>query len=247
MDVLKLTPLVMEENGALGIIGKGSVAVMVNDKMLRISGEDLAAYLKSIPSNTIESIEVITVPPSKYSAEGNSGILNIKLKKVIHDYWSASIRSVYTQSTYPTENLGVGFNYQKKKLSISSNASMNDGSSASIERPLILYTTQNWKSESNRRSYSKLYNARLQADYKMSDKLTIGTQAFYNNSRPHATDQSSTSIEQKNNWICRLFAYWKWLPTCQDRQFGVKSQFDVCIGKRRSAHRSRPRLLPKPQ
>ncbi|NML39997.1 TonB-dependent receptor [Chitinophaga sp. G-6-1-13] len=197
LDVLKVTPLVMAENGNLGIIGKGSVAVMVNDKMLRIGGDDLAAYLRSIPSNAIESIEVITMPPSKYSAEGNSGILNIKLKKVINDYWSASIRSVYTQATYPTENLGIGFNYQKRKLSLSSNASMTEGSGAFTERPRILYATQNWESESKRRSYTKLYNARLQADYKISEKLTVGAQAFYNNSRPHTVDNTSTSIEQK--------------------------------------------------
>lgn len=199
LDVLKVTPMVMAENGALGIIGKGSVSVMVNDKMLRISGEDLAAYLRSIPSGNIESIEVITMPPSKYSAEGNSGILNIKLKKVVNDYWSASIRSVYTQATYATGNLGLGFNYQKRKLSLSTNASMTEGSSASIERPRILYATQNWESKSNRRNYTKLYNARLQADYTMSDKLTIGAQAFYNNSRPHANDQTSTRIEGKTS------------------------------------------------
>lgn len=194
MDVLRVTPLVKAENGVLSIIGKGTVSVMVNDKILRMSGEDLSAYLRSIPSNNIESIEVITVPPSKYSSEGNAGMLNIKLKKLVNDYWSASVRSVYTQGTYATISPGIGFNYQKNRLSLYTNANMTNGSSSFTERPEVHYATQKWISESKRRSYTKLYNARIQADYKMSEKLTVGAQVSYNNSRPKAPDRSSTHI-----------------------------------------------------
>jgi hypothetical protein len=41
----------------------------------------LNAYLKSIQSSDVDSIEIITQPSSKYDAAGNAGIVNIKLKK----------------------------------------------------------------------------------------------------------------------------------------------------------------------
>lgn len=201
MDVLKVTPLVMAENDALSIIGKGSVAIMVNDKILRISGDDLTSYLRSIPSESIESIEVITVPPSKFSAAGNAGILNIKLKKIVNDFWSASARSIFTQTTHPTINLGAGFNYKKDRLSLYSSLNMTEGSVLFIEKPHIAYNTQDWNTISKKRSFSKYYNGRIQADYKVSEKLSVGAQAFLNDNRPHANDNTITNIMQKTGFL----------------------------------------------
>jgi len=201
MDVLKVTPLVMAENDALSIIGKGSVTVMVNDKILRISGDDLTSYLRSIPSGSIESIEVITVPPSKFSAAGNAGILNIKLKKIVNDFWSASIRSIFTQTTHPTINLGAGFNYKKDRLSLYSSLNMTEGSVLFTEKPQIAYNTQDWNTISKKRNYSKYYNGRIQADYKISEKLSVGAQAFFNDNRPHANDITITNIIQRTGLL----------------------------------------------
>ncbi len=201
MDVLKFTPLVMAENDALSIIGKGSVTIMVNDKILRISGDDLTSYLRSIPSESIESIEVITVPPSKFSAAGNAGILNIKLKKIVNDFWSASARSIFTQTTHPTINLGAGFNYKKDRLSLYSSLNMTEGSVLFIEKPHIAYNTQDWNTISKKRSFSKYYNGRIQADYKVSEKLSVGAQAFLNDNRPHANDNTITNIMQKTGLL----------------------------------------------
>ncbi|MFC3354591.1 outer membrane beta-barrel family protein [Sphingobacterium zeae] len=201
MDVLKVTPLVMAENDALSIIGKGSVAIMVNDKILRISGDDLTSYLRSIPSESIESIEVITVPPSKFSAAGNAGILNIKLKKIVNDFWSASARSIFTQTTHPTINLGAGFNYKKDRLSLYSSLNMTEGSVLFTEKPHIAYNTQDWNTISKKRSFSKYYNGRIQADYKVSEKLSVGAQAFLNDNRPHANDNTITNIMQKTGLL----------------------------------------------
>ncbi|MEN5057835.1 outer membrane beta-barrel family protein [Sphingobacterium kitahiroshimense] len=201
MDVLKVTPLVMVENEALNIIGKGSVTVMVNDKILRISGDDLTSYLRSIPSGSIESIEVITVPPSKYSAAGNAGILNIKLKKMVNDFWSASIRSIYTQTTHPTINLGAGFNYKKNRFSLYSSLNMTEGSVLFTEKPHISYSAQDWKTISKKRSFTQLYNGRVQAEYKISEKLSVGAQAYLNNSRPHSNDQTLTNITQRTGLL----------------------------------------------
>jgi hypothetical protein len=193
-DVLSVTPMISTQSESLSIIGKGSVGLMVNDRLIKLSGDDLVSYLKSIPSNTIESIEVITNPPAKYSAEGNSGLINIKLKKVRNDYWSASIRTIYTQTTYSTGNIGVNFDYQKKKFSLSSSSSFTDGSKLATERPSVFYNDEKWIGESKRRDYTKFYNGRVLAEYKVSDKLIFGTQAFYTHSTPNSRDNSLTGV-----------------------------------------------------
>jgi len=95
LDALKVTPGIQVQNNQIGMIGKSGLAVMINDRILNLSGDDLINYLKSIKSDDIQSIEVITTPPAKYDAEGNSGIINIKLKKAAPNSWSASISGAY--------------------------------------------------------------------------------------------------------------------------------------------------------
>lgn len=97
LDALKLTPRIKVQNDEISMIGKGSVAVLINDRIVPMSGTDLATYLKSLNAEDIKSIEVISNPPAKYSAEGNSGLVNIVFKKSKNDAWNASLRSIYQQ------------------------------------------------------------------------------------------------------------------------------------------------------
>lgn len=81
-DALATTPLIkVDDNSGVSIAGKSGVAVMINERMLNLSGSELITYLKSLRSENIEKIEVITTPPAKYEAQGNSGLINIVLKK----------------------------------------------------------------------------------------------------------------------------------------------------------------------
>ena len=62
-EALKLTPMLRVTENNISIIGKGSVAIMINEKMLHLNGSSLISYLKSLRSDDIERIEVITTPP----------------------------------------------------------------------------------------------------------------------------------------------------------------------------------------
>src|SRR5690625_1496492 len=97
LDILKITPRIKVQNDQISMIGKNSMAVMIDERLVQLSASDLANLLKTIRWDEIKSIEVITNPPARYSAEGNSGIINIVTKKQRQDAWNATIRSVYQQ------------------------------------------------------------------------------------------------------------------------------------------------------
>ena len=81
LDVLRHTPSVRLDNkGNLSLSALGNAAVYVNGKRIRLQGETLTAYLRTIPSSNIASITTSTNPNASYDSEGASGIIDIKLK-----------------------------------------------------------------------------------------------------------------------------------------------------------------------
>lgn len=81
-DILKNVPSVnVDMDGNLSLRGKSNVTLLVDGKPSSMFGNDPQTALQSIPASSIESIEVITNPSSKYEAQGMNGIINIILKK----------------------------------------------------------------------------------------------------------------------------------------------------------------------
>src|SRR5690625_993436 len=174
LDILKITPRVKVQNDQISMIGKSSMSVMIDDRLVQLSANDLTNFLKTLRWDEIKSIEVITSPPARYSAEGNSGIINIVTKKQRQDAWNATIRSVYQQASYATGLVGAGLNFKKNKVTLSSNINYSNGSNAPVENYEIDYTNLFWKEQNKRRNFSKSISARIGLDYQITDKISTG-------------------------------------------------------------------------
>src|SRR5690606_38319429 len=80
-DLLANVPsLQVDMEGSVSLRGSG-VRILIDGKPSAMGGGDITQLLQSMPANSIERIEVISNPSSKYDAEGQSGIVNIILKK----------------------------------------------------------------------------------------------------------------------------------------------------------------------
>ena len=81
-EVLDAVPSVqVDGEGKVSFRGNENVAVQINGRPSPIQGAQLGTYLKSLPANIIERIEVIPNPSAKYDPEGMAGIINIVLKQ----------------------------------------------------------------------------------------------------------------------------------------------------------------------
>jgi len=118
-QALALAPLVRVDENGISIIGKGSVTVMVNDRLLPLSGADLISYLRSLRSDDISRIEIITTPPARFEAQGNSGIINIILKKPAYAGWNGNISHSTMIRTYVSVFNNASVNYRSARLSAS--------------------------------------------------------------------------------------------------------------------------------
>jgi len=71
LELLRKSPGVMvDKDNNLSVSGKNGVQVFIDGRPTPLSGTDLAEYLKTIQSSSIESIEIISNPSAKYEAAG---------------------------------------------------------------------------------------------------------------------------------------------------------------------------------
>jgi iron complex outermembrane receptor protein len=124
MDVLERSPGVnVDQNDNITLRGRSGVIIMVDGKPTPMTGADLANYLKGLPSSTIERIDIITNPSAKYDAAGNSGIIDIRMKKDQRLGVNGTFTTGYGQGVYPKANMGGTFNYRNKKINLFGNYS----------------------------------------------------------------------------------------------------------------------------
>ncbi|MFP3834325.1 TonB-dependent receptor domain-containing protein [Chryseobacterium sp. SIMBA_028] len=169
---------VNENQGLISITGKSTVSVMVNGRMLNLSGTALFNYLKSIRSENIAKIEVITTPPAKYEAQGNSGIINIILKKNPNMGFSGNINSNFIQRSYFGFNSNGSLNYQTDRFTSSLKLTYYNSAKRSNENEMILGASQNY-SNSIRKDMWKELTPHLNISYKISKNSQIGFEYIY--------------------------------------------------------------------
>lgn len=119
LELLEKSPGVSVDNdGNISLKGKQGVLILIDGKPTYMSPTDLAAFLKNMQSSNLSQIEIMTNPPAKYDAAGNSGIINIKTKKGNIKGMNGTANAGYTQGYYSRFNGGTDLNYRNNKLNL---------------------------------------------------------------------------------------------------------------------------------
>ncbi|MFK7048534.1 hypothetical protein FLACOL_01945 [Flavobacterium columnare] len=194
LEALKVTPSIRVQNDAISMVGKSAMRLMVDGKLMPITGEELINYLKTVRATDIKSIEVITTPPAQYDAEGNSGLVNIILKKAKANSWSSTLTTGYKFTTYGIGTLGGNFNYQKDKLSFVASLNHSRGASKGIELGKVDYPQYIWKTDGNGKYYTNSLSSRIGLDYQVTKNWNVGFQYLGSLSKPDVEDDSYTTL-----------------------------------------------------
>jgi len=119
LDILERSPgVVVDQNDAISLRGRSGVIVMIDGKPNPMSGADLSNFLRNLPSNSIDRIELITNPSAKYDAAGNAGIIDIRLKKDKNLGTNGSFSANYGQGVYPKAGAGLMLNHRNRKVNV---------------------------------------------------------------------------------------------------------------------------------
>lgn len=201
INALSVAPGVIVQNGNISMLGKGSSRVMVDDRLIELSGEELVNYLNSIAADDIKSIEVITNPPSKYDAAGNGGLINIILKKGKRNSWRNSTTFSYNQNTYNFYTLRNNFFYNKNKFRFTVSASGVVGDIRTLGDLDIDFTDGPWKLRGEGNEQKDDLSGRITMDYDITDKVTIGLQYQGNTSDPDRGYKNTTTTFDNSNTL----------------------------------------------
>jgi hypothetical protein len=184
VDLLRKVPGVIIQHDDIKILGQQGVKVLINGKNQKMSGQELLMLLKTYQASQIDKIEVISIPPSQYDAEGSAGILNIRLKKIPNDFIGATLNYAYSYDKYHDNELNMGVNYNKKKLKTSLNA--NGFWSKTRYRESNIEDFGNFNKRGNTSDAvtdNHTYNLRGNMEYQFSERFSLGTFVTYNRSK----------------------------------------------------------------
>jgi len=223
LDVLEKSPgISVDKDGNISLKGKEGVIVLIDGRQTYLGGPDLANYLRSLNANQMDQIEIMTNPPAKYDASGNSGIINIKIKKNRELGYNGSVNASYGQGIYPKYNEGLNLNFRKNKLNLFTNLGHNYSqnlSTLSIQRNFRNINTKDilshFEQEANNKTVSKSYNAKLGLDYFASKNTTLGivftgflndrkgrnnNLTYISDSNGNPAKQTKAKLDNKQQW-----------------------------------------------
>lgn len=206
LEVLEKSPgVTVDKDGNISLKGKQGVIVLLDGRPTYMSSEDLANMLRGMNANQLDQIEIMTNPPARFDASGNSGVINIRTKKIKTKGFNGNVNTSYAQGVYPKASIGTNLNYRINKLNIFGNYNYSYRKAYqqfSILRNFIHPTTKNITGSFDQRAYMpdsrNAHSGKIGIDYTISKRTTaaltlngFGTKMEYdNNSTSMLTDGS---------------------------------------------------------
>ena len=203
LEVLQKSPgVTVDRDNNITLRGKQGVLVTINNKQQYMSAQDIAIMLETMPAENISNIEIITNPSAKYDAEGNSGIINIQLKKNENLGVNGQFTGSARKGKKFSYNTGLNLNFRSEKINIYGGGSRYDWASfqdLDINRIIPFgggETAFDLNTFMDRKGVN--YDAKLGLDYSPSNRTTIGILTKYNGGNRVQNNDNMTYISGDN-------------------------------------------------
>lgn len=201
LDVLQVTPGVIVSEESIGMLGKNKISFYMNGRKLNMSDKELLTYLKSLSSSDLASIEVMTTPPAKYSAEGDAGIINFVTKKKAQDYLGGNLTNTLSVKEKVYDDLSANLQFNKNKIQAYMNLGGGFGDAFYKNVQTTEYPTEIWERTQKMTKSNKFFDSTVGLDYKLNDNTTIGFIGGFLAIHPDAKYDVNTIKRTESNTI----------------------------------------------
>ncbi|MBL0745521.1 TonB-dependent receptor [Chryseolinea lacunae] len=130
LDVLERSPgiTVNRQSGGMSMNGKSGIQVMLNGKLQRLPLSTVIQQLEGVSAGSVDKIELISNPSSRYDAEGDAGIINIVTKKNTDEglHGTATVGLGFSDvSGYVKPTGSTTLHYKRNDVALQASYSMN--------------------------------------------------------------------------------------------------------------------------
>ncbi len=207
LEVLQKSPgVTVDNNDNISLKGKSGVLILIDGKPTYLANDDLAVMLKSMASDQVNRIEIMTTPPARYEASGNAGVINIVLRKDKRMGANGSIRGSFGQGKRPDAGGGINLNYRQNKTNVFGNYDYDWRKSVED-----LFIKRNFRqngiissvftSNSDIEFIGKTHRYKIGVDYDINDKNTFGVIFNGMNSENSHYGANTTRISNGENVV----------------------------------------------
>jgi len=151
-----------------------------------------------MPASNIQKVEIITNPSARWDAAGNSGILNIIMKKNRMNGFNGSANINFGQGRYARYGTALSLNYKKDRMSLYFNYAYSNRKAFNnlmIDRRFYDDGTlvETYMTDNYIRLPFNTHNPRLGIDYSLSDKTTVSLLgvSMSNDYRPNTSNHTT--------------------------------------------------------
>ena len=209
LEMLNKLPGVVVDDESISLNGNSDVTLMINGQRRTMTMNQAMAILRTIPSNTIESVEIITGNSVKYDASGGGGIINVITKKSIQDGYNVSLTNTLTIDDYTRSRHSIYANMKAGKFTFFTSLAFNNSYSYYTRNATSTYNynttsptvvTEELKGVTHSLSPSLVGGANY--DISKKHRLGFNVSSYFENSdgeRNRATNFTSANYIQLND------------------------------------------------
>lgn len=180
-EILEKTPgLFIDQDGNIYISSTTPATVYINGRQMKLSAADIASLLKSLPPNSIEKIEILRTPSSKYEASSSGGVVNVVLKKGVKIGLTGQVYAGAQQGRYGNQYIGGNISNNNGATTIYLNAGINNRNyyeELTSDRFLTADTALRQFSKTYRNQQSGY--AGYGINHELNEKLEIGWDGYF--------------------------------------------------------------------
>jgi hypothetical protein len=198
----KIPGMFVDQDGNIYLNSTTPATIYINGRDQKMSTADMATLLKSLPPNSIASIEILRTPSARYDASGSGGIVNVILKKGVRIGLTGSVNAGFNQGNYGNRFIGLNLNNSDGKLSTYINLQYSRRNTfEEIKTDRIFATDSLLSQDAFTRYAANTYYFGYGLGYQLNKKWDVGYDGriTLNSSKNRSTNQSEIKEISTNN------------------------------------------------
>lgn len=199
VDLLKSAPGVWMQEDNISVNGNSGTKVYVNDRELKLEGDQLITYLRNLRAEDISKIEVVPQSGADFDADSSAGIILITLKRRRNDGLLGSVSYSYSGGEYTSfHNPYLNLDYNSGGLNLYGSGWVNVGDNLSVAEESTAFLGRDMRLESLSRQEEQAFHwgGKVGALYEFNARHSVGAEFEYWHNGSDEQTPSTTSVDQ---------------------------------------------------